>query len=181
IVFSIGDTRVNEFVGLTTQHTVWAREHNRIEAILNQLNPHWNGPRLFEETRRIVTAMWQWVVFNEYLPVILGPHIMRHYGIVSPAQGYSNGYQKTINPSVANSFATAAMRFGHTQIQGIMEGKDVDYTTKEYIPISTVSHNNNNDNSVDLIKCPYQDLHYSVILCATRVIRGEWNFSMPFQ
>ena len=40
-----GDGRVNEFMGLTVQHMVWSREHNRIEGILHQLNPHWNGDR----------------------------------------------------------------------------------------------------------------------------------------
>ena len=35
--------------------------------------------------------------------------------------GYNNKYDDTINPTILNSFATAAFRFGHTLIQGMLE------------------------------------------------------------
>ena len=48
-------------------------------------------------------------------------------------------YDDNINVDIANSFATAAMRFGHTQIQGMMTGRDSKYNVITNIPLSTVS------------------------------------------
>ena len=91
-----GDDRVNEWTGLTTQHTIWLRQHNRIEQKLHELNPHWDGERLYQETRRIVIALWQFAVYNEYLPVILGPHAMQAHGLQLVHTGYWNGQNRSV-------------------------------------------------------------------------------------
>ena len=82
---------MNEWSGLTTQHTIWVRQHNRIEEKLHELNPHWNGERLFQETRRIIVGMWQYIVYTEYLPIIVGPRAMKAYGLNLVDTGYWNG------------------------------------------------------------------------------------------
>ena len=74
-----------------TQHTVWMREHNRIEQKLHELNPHWNGARLYQETRRIVVAEWQVTVFKEYLPSVIGADAMRAYDLQLADTGCWNG------------------------------------------------------------------------------------------
>ena len=40
-----GDDRVNEQPGLTTLHTLWLREHNRIALELGNINKHWSEDR----------------------------------------------------------------------------------------------------------------------------------------
>ena len=87
----LGDGRANEWSGLLSQHTVWVREHNRIEEKLYELNPHWNGERLYQETRRIVIAQWQVSVYKEYLPNILGADAMHRYGLRLANTGNWNG------------------------------------------------------------------------------------------
>lgn len=71
-------------------HTVWHRYHNTLEERLHRINPHWGGERLFQETRRIVGAIWQHIVYNEYVPTVIGPREMGRYRLHSAKQGFSD-------------------------------------------------------------------------------------------
>ena len=73
--FETGDARANLFVALASMHTIFVREHNRciekqmkaqnkandfsIVSRLQQINPRWNGDRLYHEARKIVGAQLQ--------------------------------------------------------------------------------------------------------------------------
>jgi peroxidase len=67
------------------------REHNRIEEQLWRLNPLWSGERLFQETRKIIIAIWQHVIYKEYLPIIIGPQMMDVYRLTLVEDGFWNG------------------------------------------------------------------------------------------
>ena len=47
--FLAGDIRANEQLGLLAMHVVWFREHNRLAEALRDINPHWDGDRLYQE------------------------------------------------------------------------------------------------------------------------------------
>ena len=70
----------------------------------------WDDERVYQETRRILGAMFQHISFNEYLPVVLGRDIMNQFGLNLLTTGYYTGYSDQVNPSIANEFATAAYR-----------------------------------------------------------------------
>nr|NP_523891.2 peroxidasin, isoform A [Drosophila melanogaster]NP_995975.1 peroxidasin, isoform E [Drosophila melanogaster]NP_995976.1 peroxidasin, isoform D [Drosophila melanogaster]NP_995977.1 peroxidasin, isoform C [Drosophila melanogaster]Q9VZZ4.1 RecName: Full=Peroxidasin; Flags: Precursor [Drosophila melanogaster]AOQ10577.1 Pxn-RA [synthetic construct]AAF47668.1 peroxidasin, isoform A [Drosophila melanogaster]AAS64946.1 peroxidasin, isoform C [Drosophila melanogaster]AAS64947.1 peroxidasin, isofo len=111
--FVSGDIRVNEQVGLLAMHTIWMREHNRIASKLKQINSHWDGDTLYQEARKIVGAQMQHITFKQWLPLIIGESGME-------MMGEYQGYNPQLNPSIANEFATAALRFGHTIINPIL-------------------------------------------------------------
>lgn len=126
--FLAGDVRVNEQVGLTSMHTIWMREHNRVAELLSQLNPEWDEERLYQETRLVVTAEWQHIVFTEYVPKILGVDAWE-------AAGSYHGYDDTVDVSITNSFATAAFRFGHSQIMPLLLRLNETWQTTEFGPL----------------------------------------------
>lgn len=61
-----GELRANEWAGLTSLHTLFVREHNRIAQVLyqkisqdNQLSIAEKDEKTYQETRRIIGAMIQ--------------------------------------------------------------------------------------------------------------------------
>lgn len=111
--FTAGDIRANEQIGLTAMHTIWLREHNRIAADLKEINFHWDGETLYQESRKIVGAQMQVITYEHWLPIILGKNGMK---LLGPYKGYD----PTIEATISNEFATAALRFGHTLINPIL-------------------------------------------------------------
>ncbi|XP_017715767.1 PREDICTED: peroxidasin homolog [Rhinopithecus bieti] len=118
--FLAGDHRANEQLGLTSMHTLWFREHNRVAAELLKLNPHWDGDTIYYETRKIVGAEIQHITYQHWLPKILGEVGMRTLG---EYQGYDPG----INAGIFNAFATAAFRFGHTLVNPLLYRLDENF------------------------------------------------------
>ena len=104
--FKAGDIRANEHGGLTSMHTLWMREHNRIATDLASENPDWGDEQLFQEARRQVGAEIQAITYNEYLPLLLG----------DKAPGEYEGYDKNTDPQISSAFATASYRFGHSML-----------------------------------------------------------------
>ena len=119
-LFLSGDPRANEQIGLTSVHTLFLREHNRLaDDILTALNNGDSaltqklddsglsqGDFVYEVTRKVVGAQIQSITYNEFLPLLLGDNALRNY----------RGYDETVNSGISNEFSTAAYRFGHTML-----------------------------------------------------------------
>ena len=117
--FLAGESRVNENTALATMHTIWVRLHNfyakKIDALgelfqnvrqLESIAP--NAPNrntiIFEEARKIVVAIYQHIIYTEFLPRLAA----------IPSYG---GYKPSVNAQVSNEFTTSVFRFGHTLIR----------------------------------------------------------------
>ncbi len=101
-----GDIRINEQPGLTSFHTLWMREHNRLCDELKIDHPTWTDEDIFQRARKIVGALIEVVTFEQFLPAI---------GVnLNPYAGYDNA----VDPSVLNVFSAAGYRFGHTMVNG---------------------------------------------------------------
>ncbi|XP_076381230.1 uncharacterized protein LOC117226264 [Megalopta genalis] len=115
--FRAGDGRLGEQPALTSLHVVFLRLHNRIATKLAALNPQWSDEKLFQESRRIVGAVVQHITYREFLPIVLGPDVMKIFDLGVLKKGYYTGYDPSVNPTVANEFSAAAYRFGHSLVQ----------------------------------------------------------------
>jgi heme peroxidase/type IX secretion system substrate protein/dockerin type I repeat protein len=105
-LFVAGDTRANENVALSSFHTIFVREHNRLCDELALTNPGWDDEQLYQHARKMVGGYIQSIVYNEWLPV-MGVHLPNY-----------NGYNSNIDATITNVFATAAFRLGHTLLSG---------------------------------------------------------------
>jgi len=148
--FLAGDDRVNEQPGLTIFHTVLMREHNNIATELGKLNLHWGPDRLFLETRRIIGALIQHITYSEFLPRVLGGHVLDGFGLRLLPSGYYQGYDSDCSAAIFNEFATAAFRFGHSLIRPNMTlltedearaGWDEGSKRARQVPLREVFHN----------------------------------------
>ena len=63
-----GDVRANENIALTSMHTLFAREHNRIVASLARTRL--SDEDKFQIARRIVGAEIEYITYNEFLPAM---------------------------------------------------------------------------------------------------------------
>ena len=127
--FVAGDIRANDGVSFIVMHTIWLREHNRVAAALANLNPEWDDERLYQESRKIVTAQLEQITLYEFLPAILGQEFFDK--LIGPYPGY----QPSTDSSIPNGFATAAYRFGHTLIQDTFVRAGPDYLPNELGPL----------------------------------------------
>ncbi|CAB4062816.1 PXDN [Lepeophtheirus salmonis] len=105
-MFSTGDERVNENPGLQSLHTLFMREHNRIakEFLLRQ--PNWNDEKLYQETRRLVIAEWQNVVYGEFLPLVLGSKFVEDDDKMNI--NVNSDYDPDVDANILTAFSTAA-------------------------------------------------------------------------
>ena len=89
-----GDLRVNEQPTLGAIHALFLKEHNRIARQLKKINRWWDDERLFQETKRIVNAEFQHIIFNEWLPLLIGVDYIERFGL-RPLTGkeFSDNYR----------------------------------------------------------------------------------------
>lgn len=103
-LFLAGDVRANENVGLTSIHTLFVREHNRLADEIAERDSSLSDEEIYQEARRTVIAEIQAITYNEFLPSLLGHGALDRY----------DGYDANVNPNISNEFSTAAYRLGHS-------------------------------------------------------------------
>jgi peroxidase len=119
-LFMAGDVRANENIELTSVHTLFLREHNRIAGMIDKLFPSLSDESVYQMTRAVVIAEVQSITFNEFLPALLGPGVVPRY----------SGYNSNINPDIATEFSTAGFRLGHSLLAPDVQFLNPDASTE---------------------------------------------------
>jgi len=106
--FIAGDVRTNEHVILTSLHTLFVREHNRVCLDLVTCDPGLvgNDEQIYQQARKYVGGIIQSITFNEFLPTLLGKDSIAPY----------TGYNAKVNAGIANEFSAVAFRLGHSML-----------------------------------------------------------------
>src|SRR5262249_21843219 len=115
-LFVAGDIRANENIELTSLHTLFVREHNRLAGEIAAANPGMSDEDISQRARAIVGAEIQAITYNDWIPALLGPDALPAY----------TGYKAGVNPGIANEFSTALFRLGHSML-----GDDVEFLTND--------------------------------------------------
>ncbi|KAK6179830.1 hypothetical protein SNE40_012099 [Patella caerulea] len=95
--FRIGNARGHMNPYLLTMQIIWYRWHNHLANDLSTKNRDWKDERLFYETKKRVTAQFQKIVMEEWLPVLLPQ------GNIPPYDDYKN----YVHPGASQEFQTA--------------------------------------------------------------------------
>ena len=106
-LFVAGDIRVNENVFLTTYHTIFVREHNRLCDEIFSDHPNLVDEQIYQIARHYVIGLLQKITMDEFLPFLLG---IEYFTTLGPYTIYN----PSINPNIPTEFSTAAYRVGHS-------------------------------------------------------------------
>ena len=113
--FLAGDVRAAENPSLTALQVLFVREHNWQVDRLKDAHPNWDGDKLYQEARAIVTAELANITYTEFLPKLVGDRIDPY-----------TGYKPEVDATISVEFAGAAFRFGHSIVSGDTERIDND-------------------------------------------------------
>jgi peroxidase len=162
--YLIGDDRGDESAWLSSIHTVFVRLHNIFADGLRRMSIKfglgWNDERLFQTARKMVIGVLQNVVYGEFLPTLLGEKIAKAYGLLPLARGFFQRYKRDLYGTILNEFATAAFRYGHTQVP--LEHRMADRNYKLSNPLT-----------VD--KYLFNNKYYQTYM--NDILRGSWMYS----
>lgn len=103
-LYLAGDIRANENAALLALQTLFVLNHNYwAEKLYHKYGRQWTDEQLYWTARRMVTAEVQTIVYNEFLPAIVGS--------MPEAR-----HDSKADPRLYNEFSTAAYRIGHTLV-----------------------------------------------------------------
>jgi hypothetical protein len=106
----VGDPRNDVHVFVSQMQVAFIRAHN---LLVDRLRADGVGEEyLFDEARRSLTWHYQWLIMNEFLPIVVGRELVDEL-----LAGGARFYRPTGAPFIPLEFADAAYRYGHSQIR----------------------------------------------------------------
>jgi hypothetical protein len=109
----LGDPRNDENVIVSQLHGVFLRFHNRVADLLTRLH---GVPPTFAEVQREVRWHYQWVVLHDFLPTIVGQHLVDEI-VGLDGRPDLRFFHWRHEPFMPVEFSVAAYRFGHSMVR----------------------------------------------------------------
>jgi hypothetical protein len=119
----IADTRNDEHLLVAQMHLAWLQFHNKVlgEVLADPTTPYRPAARTpFDETRRIVTWHYQWLVINDWLPRITRTGAVDEV-LGNGARWWRSPGRSWNKPYMPVEFSVAAYRMGHSMIRQTYE------------------------------------------------------------
>jgi Animal haem peroxidase len=113
----IGDPRNDVHIFVSQLHLSMLRLHNCVVDHLRRKGTA--EAELFQEARRVVSWLYQWVIVNDYLPRLVGRELVEQIEAEGPRH-----YRPRSLPRIPLEFADAAFRYGHSQVREEYELND---------------------------------------------------------
>jgi len=105
----VAEPRNDENLIISGLHAAFLKFHN---AVAERMEAGRGRRRVsFDEVRRRVVWHWQWIVWNEYLPMIAGR------AVIDDLAANGARFFKPRRPAIPVEFQGAAFRFGHSQVR----------------------------------------------------------------
>lgn len=108
LIFTSGDDRLNENIGLSLFIVAFIREHNYIASSLASQQPSLGDEELFNKARELNVAQWQSIVMYEYVPTVLG-------SLADSVKNYKD-YDEDADVRTSVEFDMVAFRYGHSTV-----------------------------------------------------------------
>lgn len=125
-----GDNRVKLTPFLAIWNSIFVRNHNLIADNLAVINCHWNEEQLFQEARKINSAVYQNIIYAEWLPIFLGSNSTKRFENVE--------YDENVDASTSNDFSAGAFRFLHSFISTQFQLYDEDMNVRHLNASDTI-------------------------------------------
>ncbi|XP_053668161.1 peroxidase-like [Anopheles marshallii] len=116
--YVLADQRSYQFPMTATVHLIFLREHNRLANQLKLLNANWSDEVLFQEARRINIAQYQYIVYYQYLPGVLGRANMIKDRLIFEGSGFATDFNAFQNPSSLSEFGGVLVPYMQAQLPG---------------------------------------------------------------
>jgi peroxidase len=135
-LFLAGDIRSNENSLLTSLHTIFAREHNRLVDRIAAHQPGLDDEQQYQLARKLVGAEMQAITYREFLPALLG-----NESSLPREEDYL--YSSLIPADITTAYSHAAFRFGHSAVTSRLNLVSTDGTVAGRLALRDVFFNPN--------------------------------------
>ena len=118
----IGDARNDENVIISQLHLLFVRFHNAVvDHLARDVAGDLDEDELFERARELVRRHYQWIVVNEFLPLVVGEKEFERV-LTTPEDGgpptiHLDSFEWQDEPFIPVEFSGAAYRFGHSMVR----------------------------------------------------------------
>lgn len=136
-----GDDRVNQTPFIAIWHSLFVRNHNNLADKLAIINRHWDEERIFQEARKINIAIYQKIIYDEWLPLFLGTNSTKRFESIE--------YDPNSEGSTANEFSSGAFRFMHSFLNNEFELHDESMKVKSLNLSDTITKSKMLENYFD--------------------------------